>query len=129
MENFNWTNPFDQVSKIQIKSITDSLFRYGLYLLVLGTVSAICKTVIWVTILLFSGGGLFEFIGLGFYWYFAKKNPDYLRSESFQIQKQSIELLGDKDNTMNPNVKNVIYIASPFSRELDSGENQNELGE
>lgn len=82
-----------------------------------------------MTILLFSVGGLFELIGLIFYCYFAKKNPDYLRSESFQIQKQSIEILGDKENQMNPNVKNIIYIASPFSSKELNEENKNKFGE
>jgi hypothetical protein len=125
----NLTKIFDQVSRIQIKSITDSLFRYGLYLFALATVSSIFKTPIWVSILLFSVGGLFELIGLIFYIYFSIKNPDYLRSESFQISKQSIEMLGDKDNTMNPNVKSIIYIASPFSKELGDNDNNNQLGQ
>jgi hypothetical protein len=124
----NWTKVLDQVSKIQIKSITDSLFRYGLYLFALGTISAIFKTTDWVTILLFSVGGLFELIGLIFYFYFSIKNPDYLRSESFQIRKQSIEMLGDKENKLNPNMKNVVYIASPFGQNLDGGTNKNEIG-
>jgi hypothetical protein len=64
---------------------------------------------IWVIILLFSLGSLFCIIGLIFYIYFAKKNPDYLRSESFQIKKQSIELLGDKEN---PNLIGIISIAT-----------------
>jgi len=125
----NWTKILDQVSKIQIKSITDSLFRYGLYLFVLGTISAIFKTPVWVTILLFSVGGLFELIGLVFYCYFSIKNPDYLRSESFQIRKQSIEMLGDKDNQLNPNIKSVIYIASPFAKEIGEGSDKNEFGQ
>lgn len=129
MTTLNWTKVFDQVSKIQIKSITDSLFRYGLYIFALGTVSSVFKTPTWVTILLFSVGGLFELIGLIFYCYYSIKNPDYLRSESFQIRKQSIEMLGDKDNTMNPNVKNIVYIASPFSKELGHNDNKNQFGQ
>ena len=125
----NWTKVLDQVSKIRIKSITDSLFRYGLYLFVLATISAIFKTEIWVTVLLFSVGGLFELIGLCFYFYFAKTNPDYLRSESFQIKKQSIEMLGDKDNQFNPNIRSIIYIASPFSKELGNGDKKNQFGD
>jgi hypothetical protein len=125
----NWTKIFSQVNKIQIKSITDSLFRYGLYLFVLGTISAIFKASSWVTILLFSVGGLFEFIGLGFYCYFAKKNPDYLRSETFQLKKQSIEMLGDKENQMNPNIKTIIHITSPFSPKELGNESKKEFGE
>jgi hypothetical protein len=125
----NWTKILDQVSKIQIKSITDSLFRYGLYLFALGTISAVFKTSAWVTILLFSIGGLFTLIGLFFYSYFSIKNPDYLRSESFQIRKQSIEMLGDKENQLNPNMKSVIYIASPFAKELGEENEKNEFGQ
>lgn len=125
----NLTKVLEQISKIQVKSITDSLFKYGLYLLVLATISAIFKTEIWVTILLFLIGGLFELIGLIFYFYFAKKNPYYLRSESFQLKKQSIEMLGDKDNQMNQNVKSIIYIASPYSKELGDGDNKTKFGE
>jgi hypothetical protein len=117
----NWTHALDQVSKIQIKSITDSLFKYGLYLFMFGTVSAIFKTPNWVTILQFSVGGLFEIIGLSFYIYFAKKNPDYLRSESFQLRKQSIEMLGDKENSFNPNVKDIVFIANPYSKGIGDG--------
>jgi hypothetical protein len=113
----NWTRIFDQVSRFQIKSITDSLFRYGIYILTLGTVSSVFKSPIWVTIFLFSVGGVFEFIGLIFYCFFAVKNPDYLRSENFQIRKQSIDILGDKDNILNPNAKNITLIASPYSNE------------
>jgi hypothetical protein len=111
----NWTKILEQVSKIRIKSITDSLFRYGLYLFLLATISAVFKTETWVTITLFSVAMLFELVGLGFYCYFAKKNPDYLRSESFQIKKQSIEILGDKDNQYNANVKDIVSISSPFA--------------
>ena len=125
----NWTKVLDQVSKIQIKSITDSLFKYALYLFVLAVISGIFKTEVWITILLFSIGGLFALIGLGFFIYFAKKNPDYLRSESFQLRKQSIEMLGDKDNYLNPNVKNIIYVASPFSNELGEGGDKIKFGE
>ncbi|MES2592154.1 MAG: hypothetical protein V4608_09735 [Bacteroidota bacterium] len=125
----SWTKILEQVSKIQIKSITDSLFKYGLYIFVLATISGIFKTEPWITILLFAVGGLFEFIGLGFYFYFAKKNPDYLRSESFQLKKQSIEMLGDKDNNLNPHVKNIVFIASPFSKELGQEDDKMKFGE
>lgn len=125
----NWTKIFDQISKIQIKSITDSLFKYGLYIFALGTVSAIFKTLIWVIILLFSVGGLFVIIGLIYYCYFAHKNPDYLRSENFQIQKKSIEILGDKENHFNPNTKNITLIASPYTSKEFGDEAKNKFGE
>jgi hypothetical protein len=120
----NWTKVLDQVSKIQIKSITDSLFKYGLYIFVLATISALFKTEIWVTIVLFSVGGLFELIGLCFYFYFAKRNPDYLRSESFQLKKQSIEILGDNENKRNPNIKDLVYITNPLANRLGNENSQ-----
>lgn len=123
----NWTRVLDQVSKFQIKSITDSLFKYGLYIFVLATISAICKTQTWVTIILFSVGGLFEIIGICFYFYFAKKNPDYLRSESFQLKKQSIEILGDSENKFNPNMKRIIYVTNPYVKGLNNGNSQENL--
>ncbi len=125
----NWTKVLEQINKIQVKSITDSLFRYGLYLLALGTISAIFSTSIWVTIIIFCLGVLFELVGLIFYCYFSFKNPDYLRSEKFQISKKSIEMLGDKDNQLNPNIKSIVFIASPYSKELGDGDESHKLGE
>jgi len=117
------TKILDQISNFQIKSITDSLFKYGLYLLALSILASIFSHVVWMTFALFAIGAVFEIIGLIFYFYFAKKNPDYLRSENFQIRKQSIEILGDKNNHFNPNAPNITVIAShsPYSpKELKS---------
>jgi len=107
-----WTKIFDQISQIKVKSITDSLFKYGLLLFTLGVLSSIFSKVSWVTVFLFITGGLFVIIGFIYYAYFAKVNPDYLRSEEFQIKKQSIEILGDKENHFNPNTTNITAIAS-----------------
>lgn len=123
------TKILDQISKFQIKSITDSLFKYGLYLLALSVLASIFSNVVWVTIALFAVGAVFEFMGLIFYVYFAKRNPDYLRSENFQIRKQSIEILGDKNNHFNPNAPNITFIAShsPYSpKELNSNNDTTE---
>ncbi len=89
-------------------------------MLALGTASAICHAPVWATIILFIGGCLFEIVGLVVYAFFVKRNPDYLRSESFQISKQSIELLGDKSNKLNPNVKDIVAIANPYAKEISS---------
>lgn len=118
-----WSKVLDQVSKIEIRSVTDPLFKYGLYLMALGVICAVAKTETWVIIVLFSAGGILEVAGLISYKYFSKKNPDYLRSESFQLKKQSIEVLGDKDNRANPNVKDVPLITSPYARRLENEEN------
>lgn len=120
-----WTKILDQVSKVQVKSITDPLFRYSAVLFSLGATTAIFKTDSWVIITLFILGGLLLIVGLIFYIYFSITNPDYLRSENFQIKKQTIEMLGDKDNTMNPNIKELKFIASPFSGQSDDNSKNN----
>lgn len=122
---FSLTKIFEQVGLIKVRSITDSLFRYGLLILCLATFAAIFKVDTWILILLFSFGGLFLIIGLIVYCIFTKKNPDFLRSESYQLKKQSIELLGDKDNMINPHVEKVIFITSPYNS--DEGEGRNKL--
>ena len=109
------TKIFDQASKIQIKSITDSLFKYSVIIFILGIGAAVFKIYFWIIIILIFCGCLLLLLGLIFYIYFSIKNPDYLRSESFQLKKQSIEILGDKDNTMNPYIGEIKYIASPYS--------------
>ena len=102
-----------------------------MFILAIITSSAYAKIALWVSVLLFSIGGLFIFIGLFFYCYFSFKNPDYLRSENFQIRKQSIELLGDSDNFNNPNIANIIQIASPspYTENLGDGNLNNEFGQ
>ena len=50
---------------------------------------------------------------VGSYLFFMFNNPDYLRSESYQIRKQAIEKLGDKDGLLPTNVAQVINV--PYS--------------
>jgi hypothetical protein len=124
----NWTKVLEQVSEIKVKSITDSLFRYGALLLTLGTIAAICKATQWVLVALITMGAIFCFFGLGFYWYFSIKKPDYLRSESFQLRKQSIEILGDKDNNANPNLQNIVLITSPYKKSISDTSGRLNIG-
>lgn len=79
--------------------------------------------------MLFSIAGLIVVIGLIIYIYFVKINPDYLRTEDFQLRKQSIEMLGDKDNQQNPQLKNIIHIASPYSRQPNNTDKKIDFGE
>ena len=92
---------FDRISQVKIKSITDSLFKYGLTTLALGIVSAIFTDKDWVTITVFSFSALFIVSGLIAYFYFAFKNPEYLRSENYQLKVYELELLGDNDSFKN----------------------------
>lgn len=52
---------------------------------------------------------------MGFaYLYFSFKNPDYLRSEDYHLRKQSIEMLGDKDNYLPLDLREIRGIANPY---------------
>jgi membrane protein YdbS with pleckstrin-like domain len=50
-------------------------------------------------------------LGVGIY--FAIHNPDLLRSEEFQIKKQSLELLGAKGTELMASGEHVTLIANP----------------
>lgn len=107
-----WTKIFNQVSSIKVKSVTDSLFKFGLFGLLLGVVCAIFSDKDWVIIVVFSFSGLFILIGLFFYCYFAINQPEYLRSETFQTQKQALELLGDNERANNNNLSQIHLITN-----------------
>lgn len=115
-----WTHIFSQVSQLKIKSVTDSLFKYGLLGLVISALSAIFIDKDWVLIVLFSISGLMFLVGLFFYCYFAIKNPDYLRSETYQLRKQAVEMLGDNERSSNPNIKGVHMIMNPYKKDQEN---------
>lgn len=118
-----WTKIFDQVEKVQIKSVTDVLFKYGFIGFSIGTIGfAFAKIPQWMLIVIFSFSGLFLLIGLFFYIYFAVKKPEYLRSEIHQQRMRAMELLGDKDNVDNPNIIHLPAITNPnIKAELGEG--------
>jgi len=111
----------EQISKMQVKSITDPLFRYSAIMYALGAVTAIFKTTMWVIVFLFIVATVLVVIAIVFYCYHSIKSPEYLRSEVYQQNKQIIDLLGDKENSVNPNIKDLKYIASPYSRQINGG--------
>lgn len=111
----DWTKIINQVSQLKIKSITDPLFKYGLLGLLISVIAAIFVNKDWVLILMFSLSGLTILIALVFYCYFAIKAPDYLRSETYQLKKQAVELLGDNEKSANPNVKDITLLMNPHA--------------
>jgi hypothetical protein len=121
MDSMFLTRVLQQAGQIRISSITDSLFKYGFLLIVLATFASVAKATLWVCILLFSFGGLFLITGLAVFCIFAKLNPDYLRSENYQLKKHSIELLGDKNNSANPHVDKVVLITNPYPTVKNEG--------
>ncbi len=124
---FEWAKVVENVAKVRIKSITDSLFKYALFTLLIGVIASSLKCDSWVCIVLFVFGGLFVLTGIVFFCYFSFVNPDYLRSEIFQLKKQSIETLGDKDNSINPHIGKIIAITSPYNDQV--GHSLNESNE
>ncbi len=113
----NWIRLLGVVGSVKVKSITDPLFRFSLLFGVIGGAVACFPAPVFVWIFLLSCCGLCLVLGIGFYIYFAINCPDYLRSESFQISKQSLEMLGDEKNKFNPNMDKIIPIANPQVQE------------
>lgn len=58
------------------------------------------------------------------YFYFLCTNPDYLRSEDYQLRRHSLEMLGDKDNRLGANASTIVAVTNPA---LPS-ENQSQSG-
>jgi len=122
----DWSKLTEQVNKIKVKNVVDMPLFYGLWILVLSLVSGIFCQLIWVTILLFCFAGLlFLLAGFG-YFYFTFKNPDYLRSEEYHIRKQSLEILGDKDNLLPVDAQNIVDISNPYLLQNDEQNNNSE---
>ncbi len=118
-----WTKIFSQVSQLKIKSVTDGLFKFGLLGLLISVLGAIFIDKDWVLIVLFSLSALMILIGLFFFCFFALKNPDYLRSETYQLRKQAVEYLGDNERSENKNVKNIPSLMNPYYKSEDEDEN------
>lgn len=106
----------EHVGYIKIKGIVDVLLKYGVVLVITGVLSGIFKAETWITIFVFILAALFILFAFYYYAWFVKRNPDYLRSETYQLKKHSLELLGDKDNVDNPNIHNVPLILNPSDK-------------
>lgn len=125
----DWNRITEQFSKIKVKSVVDIPLKYALLILTLALFSSIFSRYQWVTITLFSFAGLLFIPAIFGYFYFSIKNPDYLRSEEFHIKKQSIELLGDKDNYLPVDTKNIVDIANPYQNQIEDTKDTNNLDE
>lgn len=123
---FNWARALQEVSQIKVKSITDPIFKFALVALAIGAGGA-AFVPFWVSIFIFSVSGLLFLLGIGFYWYFAIKDPNYLRSETFQLHMKSFEYMGDKNNSLPASAVNqLINITDPSPKELEDKELKNE---
>jgi hypothetical protein len=116
-----------QVNKIKVKNVVDMPLFYGLWILVLAVITAIFKTENWITIVLFCFAGLTFLIALFGYLFFTFKNPDYLRSEEYHLKKQSLEILGDSENILPIDARNIVDITNPNPIQItEEGANNNE---
>ena len=68
------------------------------------------KTVGWFSIASFAVAlipvGAFAFS----YLYLLFKNPEYLRSEEYQLRMSSMRLLGDKDNPLHADAEDIVSV-------------------
>lgn len=123
---FNWTKALQEVSQIKVKSITDPLFRFSLVALLIGAAISPLNVPFWVLVFIFSVSGLLALLGFVFYIYFAFKDPNYLRSETFQLHMKSFEHMGDKNNALPAAAINqMIDITDPDTKELEDKKEEN----
>jgi len=94
---------------------------YGLWAIALAIASSIFGKQEWLTIGIFCiSCFLFLVAGVG-YFYFSKTKPDYLRSEEYHLKKQSLEILGDKDNILKVDASHIVNITKPDNKQLPGG--------
>jgi hypothetical protein len=100
------------LEKIKTRSITDPIFYIAGLMFILTVILICLKATTVYIIILCSIGIIAFFVGLFVYLYYAIKNPDYIRSEHYQLQKQQLTMLGDSNNKGNANM-NLLPIANP----------------
>jgi len=86
-------------------------------MLVFIIVSAYLKLPEWLTIVFLWFTGAILVLILLAYIGFAIFRPDYLRSESYNLRKQSLSILGDKENYKRVDMRHLVDIANPFIEE------------
>ena len=111
------------IGRIKIKSVVDNLIRFILALIFFLIIAAISKVVVWLLIFICVIIGLTFIVMIAMYVYFALTNPDYLRSEEYHLKKQSMEIIGDKDNYKSIDLGVLADITNPFieAKEVEEG--------
>lgn len=102
-------------TNLKVSSVTDSPFKYCIITLLLAVISGFTEKD-WLTIIIISIAGVFFVLGCFSYIYFMFKNPDYLRSEEYQIQQTAMKIMGDEKNINNPNIKEISNTINPNSK-------------
>lgn len=110
----NWLNSITHaISRIIVKSVVDSLGKLMLFSLMFFVIAAIFVKEGWVLIVLACILGLLFIMYAISHFYCLFKNPDLLRSEEFNIKKQIVEVMGDKDNHQLIDTEHLASIANP----------------
>ena len=105
------------VTSFQVKSVIDPLIKLFLILLLFIVGAAWLELYLWIIVCLVCFEGLVLLLILGAYICFALYKPDYLRSESYNLRKQSLSILGDKENYKRVDMRHLVDIANPFIEE------------
>lgn len=113
------------IASFRVKSVVDPLIKLLVVMIILVIITAWLKLPEWLTIVLLCFSGLDLLLLLCSYIGFAIFNPDYLRSESYNLRKQSLSILGDKDNYKCIDMRHVVDIANPY---LENKEKKEEKG-
>lgn len=116
----------NSIGTIEVKGVPDKLWRVLLLLVVVLVGGAYLQIKEWCLILIAIVLGFVLLLAFGVYIFFMLKNPDYLRSESFQIRKQAIEILGDKDGLLPTDVAQVINVPNTSPKLLENEKINNE---
>ena len=125
----SWLNSITHaISKIIVKSVVDSLGKLLLLSLLVFLLAAIFVRETWVLIVLICFPGILLLMYFVSHFYCLFKNPDLLRSEEYNIKKQSIALIGDKDNYKMVDMRTIVDIANPYEekKQLDMKGDGNE---
>lgn len=110
----NWLNSITHaISKIIVKSVVDSLGKLLLISMIIFVIAAIFVEEGWVLIVLACLLNLLFLMYAISHFYCLFKNPDLLRSEEFNIKKQIVEVIGDKDNYQLIDTEQLASIANP----------------
>ena len=116
----------NSIGTIEVKGVPDKLWRVLLLLVIVLVSGEYLQIKEWCLILIAIVLGLVLLLAFGVYIFFMLKNPDYLRSESFQIRKQAIEILGDKDGLLPTDVAQVINVPYTSPKLLENEKISNE---
>ena len=113
------------IASFRVKSVVDPLIKLLVVMIILVIITAWLKLPEWLSIVLLCFSGLVLLLLLCSYIGFAIFKPDYLRSESYNLRKQSLSILGDKDNYKCIDMRHVVDIANPY---LENKEEKEEKG-